>query len=61
MNWYLDYKSVHSLPLKGIMFLRRFNSVQDFHTYCSFNLPEDYFLVNNKISFEKVLKDLEVL
>ena len=61
MNWYLDYKSVHSLPVKGIMFLRMFNSVQDFRAYCSFNLPEDYFLVNSKISFEKVLKDVGVL
>lgn len=59
MNWFSDYNSVHSLPLKGIMFLRRFNSVQDFHTYCSFNLPEDYFLINDKITFEKVLRDLE--
>ena len=61
MDWYLDYKSVHSLPVKGIMFLHRFNSVQDFYTYCSYNSPEDYFLANDKISFEKVLKDLEVL
>lgn len=61
MSWCLDYKSVHSLPIEGIMFLRKFNSVQDFHTYCLFNLPEDYFLVNDKISFEKVLIDLEVL
>ena len=59
MNWYMEYKSVYDLPHEYIMFLCKFNSMGDFHTYCMLNLPEDYFLINEKLSIEKVLKDLK--
>lgn len=59
MSWFLEYNSTHSLPHDYITFLRKFDNEQDFHAYCLFNLPEDYFLLNNKLSFEKVLEDLK--
>ena len=59
MNWYMEYRSIYDLPHEYLMFLRKFNNMGDFQTYCMFNLPEDYFLVNDKITFEMVIKELK--
>lgn len=58
MSWYLEYRSVQFLPDQDILFLSKFECMQDFYNYCFWKLPEDYFLINDKISFERVLTEL---
>lgn len=58
-SWWLEYRSTHNMSYEDILFLSKFNNVKDFTEYCFWKLSEEYFLTNDKITFEKVLRGLE--
>lgn len=58
MNWYMEYRSSNELSIQDREFLSMFYSSKDFEDYCLRYIPENWFLINSKITFQMILKEL---
>lgn len=58
MNWYMEYRSSNELSIEDREFLSRFDSSKDFEDYCLRCIPEQWFLINSKVTFQMILKEL---